>query len=598
MTLESFDSFTSSNTTTKRNYRINGEKSDSTAEGLDEKNFSKNNKNINFIDVEAHRSTQSIPFDADEIDLVEREGKLQQGLKSRHIQLIAVGGGIGTGLFVGTSSTLATCGPAGLVISYIIISTVIYPVMNAFGEMVCYLPGNGNDSAGSAAYLVGKYVDSSLGFATAWDYYYCLIILTAAECTAASGVIEYWTTAVPKGVWILIFLLVIILLNCSPVKYYGESEFWFASIKVLCIIGLIMMSFILFWGGGPNRDRVGFRYWVHPGPFVYHITTGSFGRFLDVYTGIIKGGFAFILGPELVAVTSSECEDQRANIAKASRRFVWRLMCFYVFGALSVSVIVASNDPVLENALAQGKPGAGSSPFVIGIQNFGIKVLPHIINFCILSSAWSAGNAFMFASTRSLLTMAKNGQAPKILGRINRFGVPYMALALSSAIACLAFLNASASTADVFNWFSNISTIAGFIGWLCSCIAYLRFRKAIEYNGLLDRLPYRGPLMPYAVYYSIFVVAIVTLTNGYATFIPKYWRVADFIAAYINLPIFITLWFGHKIWTRTFFKKWWKPVEVIDVTNGLEEIEEKTRELDEARVYPTTIWGKIVDAIL
>lgn len=587
MTLESFDSFTSSNTTLKRNYRISGEKS-----------FSKDTKKAVFFDIEANGSTHSIPFDSKGIELVEREGRLKQGLKSRHIQLIALGGGIGTGLFVGTSSTLTVCGPAGLVISYIIISTVIYPVMNAFGEMVCYLPGNGSDSAGSAAYLVGKYVDASLGFATAWNYYYCMIILTATECTAASGVIEYWTTVVPKGVWILIFLLVIILLNCSPVKYFGESEFWFASIKVLCIIGLVIMCFVLFWGGGPNHDRVGFRYWLHPGPFVNHIMPGGFGRFLDIYTGIIKGGFAFVLGPELVAVTSSECEDQRTNISKASKRFVWRLMCFYILGTLSISVIVASNDPVLEKALAQEEPGAGSSPFVIGIQNFGIKGLPHIINFCILSSAWSAGNAFMFASTRSLLTMAKNGQAPGILGRINKFGVPYMALSLSSAIACLAFLNASASTADVFNWFSNISTIAGFIGWFCSCIAYVRFRKAIRYNGLMERLPYKGALMPHAVYYSLFVVGLVTLTNGYATFIAKYWRVADFIAAYINIPIFITLWFGHKFWTRTFFQKWWKPVKDIDVTTGLQEIEEKTRELDEARVRPTTIWGKIVDAIL
>ncbi|EJT43592.1 PUT4-like protein [Saccharomyces kudriavzevii IFO 1802] len=178
--------------------------------------------------------------------------KLKQGLQSRHVQLIALGGAIGTGLLVGTSSTLHTCGPGGLFISYIIISAVIYPIMCALGEMVCFLPGDGSDSAGSTANLVTRYVDASLGFATGWNYFYCYVILVAAECTAASGVVEYWTTAVPKGVWITVFLLVVVLLNFSAVKVYGESEFWFASIKILCIVGLIILSFILFWGGGPQ----------------------------------------------------------------------------------------------------------------------------------------------------------------------------------------------------------------------------------------------------------------------------------------------------------------------------------------------------------
>ncbi|CCK70307.1 proline permease PUT4 KNAG_0E00390 [Huiozyma naganishii CBS 8797] len=564
----------------------------------------KYNKTIEFVDVESQQSTSSATIseklgDGDgDADPFANEGSLQQGLKSRHIQMIALGGAIGTGLFVGTSSTLALCGPAGLFISYIIISSVVYPIMCGFGEMVCYLPGNGNDASGSAAHLVARYVDKSLGFATAWNYYYCYIILVAAECTAASGVVEYWTVAVPKGVWILIFLGIVVILNFGPVKYYGEAEFWFASIKILCIVGLIILSFILFWGGGPNHDRLGFRYWQRPGAFTEHIMKGGFGRFLDIYSGVIKGGFAFILGPELVCLTSAECEDQRRNIAKAARRFIWRLMFFYVLGTLAISVIVAYNDPSLVSALASGKPGAGSSPFVIGIQNAGIRVLPHIINACILSSAWSAGNAFMFASTRSLLTMARNGDAPRVFGKINRFGVPYVAISLSGGLSCLAFLNVSSSTADVFNWFSNISTISGFIGWICGCVAYIRFRKAIFFNGMYDRLPFKTWGQPYAVYYSLFVISLITLTNGYATFIPKNWKGSDFVAAYITLPIFVVLWVGHKLWTRTFTKRWWRRVDQIDVTTGLVDIEERTKILDETRVEPSTRWQKFMDAVL
>lgn len=525
------------------------------------------------------------------------EHKLQQGLSARHIQLIALGGAIGTGLFVGTSGTLNQCGPAGLFISYVIISTALYGIMNCFGEMVCYLPGDGSDSAGSVSHLVDRYVDPSLSFATGWNYFYCYVILVAAECTAASGVVTYWTDAVPTGVWITIFLVVCVGLNLSAVKYFGETEFWFASIKVLCIVGLIILSFILFWGGGPNHDRLGFRYWKNPGGFAHHITGGSLGSFLDVYSGIIKGAFAFILGPELVALASSECQDQRRNIARASSRFVWRLIFFYVFGALSISVIVASNDPVLATALDAGKPGAGSSPFVIGIQNAGIKILPHIINGCILTSAWSAGNAFTFASSRTLVTMASNGQAPKILGKINRFGVPWVAVSLTGLISCLAYLNVSSSTADVFNWFTNISTISGFIGWDCGIVAYLRFRKAIKYNGLEDRVPYKPWGQKYFVWWSLFVVTLVIFTNGYKVFIPKFWDVADFIAAYITLPLFLVLWIGHKIYTRD-LKKWWHAVEEIDVVTGLTEIEEKTRYLDEQRRVPKGPFNKFMDALL
>ncbi|SCW01405.1 LAFE_0D11848g1_1 [Lachancea fermentati] len=523
--------------------------------------------------------------------------KLKKGLKSRHIQLIALGGCIGTGLFVGTSSTLSKCGPAGLFTSYLIISLIIYPVMNALGEMVCYLPGGEDGSGGSISKLVRRYVDPSLGFATGWNYYYCYVILVAAECTAASGVVQYWTDKVPTGAWITIFLGVVVLLNFGAVKFYGESEFWFASIKILCILGLLLVSFIIFWGGAPTHDRLGFRYWKHPGAFAYHITTGNTGRFLDIWTGVIKGGFAFILGPELVALTSAEAQDSRRNIEKASRRFVYRLIFFYVASSLAIGCIVAYNDPTLENALAQGKPGAGSSPFVIGIQNAGIKVLPHIVNACILTSAWSSGNSFMFASSRSLLSMAQEGYAPKIFGKINRHGVPYNAVALSAAISCLAYLNVSSSSALVFTWFSNISTISGFIGWICIGVAYLRFRKAIFFQGLYDRVPFKTPFQPYGTYFFVTIISVICLTNGYATFIPKYWNAADFVAAYITLPIFIVLWLGHKAYTRT-WKCWAIPVAEIDVTTGLREIEEETKELDAARVQPNTLWGKFIEWLL
>lgn len=519
---------------------------------------------------------------------------LKKGLKSSHIQLIAIGGCIGTGLFVGTSATLNKCGPAGLFISYCIMSTVIYPVMNALAEMVCFLPGlpNNDETGGSISTLVTRYVDPSLGFAVGWNYVYCYIILVAAECTAASGVVTYWTTAVPKAVWITIFIGVIVLLNFTAVEFYGTSEAIFCSLKVLCILGIILVSIVLFFGGGPNHDRLGFRYWDHPGAWAYHLAKGNSGRFSDIITGIIRAGFAFILGPELVVLTSTEAQDSRRNIEKAARRFIWRLIFFYCVSSLCAGVIVSRTDPVLVNALNQGKAGAGSSPFVIGIQNAGIKVLPHIINVCILSSAWSSGNSFMYATSRSLLSLAQDGYAPKVFKRVNRFGVPYAGVACGTIVSCLAYLNVSSSTADVFNWFSNISTISGFLGWMCAGVAYLRFRKAVFYNDLYSRLPFKTPFQPYLTYFYVIFIGLICLVNGYESLV--HWSYKDFIAAYITLPAFAALWVGHKAYTRT-WNQWFIPVHQIDVTTGLREIEEETKELDAKRIPPRNLWEKILN---
>lgn len=521
---------------------------------------------------------------------------LKKGLSPRHIQLIALGAMIGTGLFVSTSSTLATCGPAGLFTGYLIMSIVLYPIMDSLAEMVCFLPDSQLGPGGSVSRIVKRYVDPSLGFATGWNYYYCFIIMLASEYTAASGVVAYWTDAVPKGVWITIFILIVSALNFVAVKWYGEAEFWFAIIKILTIVGLIILSFVLFWGGGPNHDQLGFRFWKKPGAFAYHITDGSTGRFLDIWTAIIKGSFSFVLGPEMIATTSSEAVNPRRTIGKASKRFVYRVFIFYVLSALSISCIVAYNDKALNLALKQNKPGAGSSPFVIAIQNAGIKGLPHVINACVLTSACSSANAFLFLSSRSLLSLVQDGAAPKFLGRINKMGVPYTAVGFSMLLGCLAYLNVSDSSANVFAWFSNVSTISGFIGWIMIGVSSLRFRKAIALQGLQDRLPYKAKFQPYATYFYLVFITVVCLTNGYATFIPKIWNAKDFVAAYITFPAFLLLWLGHKIYTKS-YTHWAYRVDEIDVVTGMVEAEQEDADNNNRSITCNTKWEKFLDWI-
>ncbi|KAL9613660.1 MAG: hypothetical protein Q9167_001789 [Letrouitia subvulpina] len=451
--------------------------------------------------------------DLNELDAVnsvgdEKYGQTTRGLKSRHIQLIAIGGCIGTGLFVGTGATLSTVGPAPLFLS-------------------------------------------------------------------ASVVISYWDNPVPVAVWITIILLVIVGLNIFV-------------IKIIAILGLIVLGIVLFFGGGPNHDRLGFRYWQRPGAFIPFAAPGDTGKFLAFWTSLVRSGFAFVLSPELIVIAAGETEAPRRNIPKASSRFIYRLIVFYVLGSLVISVIVSSDDSLLLQAVNSGQKDAGASPFVVGIKRAGIKALDHIINGVILTSAWSAGNSFCYAGSRSLYSLALTGQAPKIFRTCNKQGVPYLAVAVTALLACLVYLSVSSGSATVFTWFVNITTISGYVAWIVVLITYLRFRRGLEYNGIFGQRPYKSPGQPYTTYAALFFFIILTLTNGFQVFFPGKFSASSFLAAYITLPIFIVLYIGHKIWFRTpiFY-----PASKIDIWTGKEEADR----LEEMDVPPVArnIWEKI-----
>ncbi|OTA92716.1 hypothetical protein M434DRAFT_396275 [Hypoxylon sp. CO27-5] len=490
--------------------------------------------------------------------------QLKRGLKSRHIQFLALGGAIGTGLFIGSGQILATTGPAPLFMAYLSMMFVVWVVMNNLAEMVTFLPMKGI----SIPYFVSRFVEPSLAFADGWNYWYAYTMLVAAECTAGAIILQYWTHAVPVAVWIALQLIVILLLNIIAVSFFGEAEFWFASIKLITILGLIILGIVLFFGGGPNHDPLYFRYWQDPpGAFVPYLVQGNTGRFLAYWTAFVRAGFSFITSPELIALSAGETVAPRRNIPKAARRFVWRLAIFYGLGSLVIGVIVPNDDP----QLLSGHSNASASPYVIGIARAGIKGLNHVINAAVLTSAWSAGNAFCYSGSRVLYSMAVNGQAPRVFGLTTRRGVPWVAVLFTLAVGCLAFLNVSNSGAQVFQWFTNISTISGFIAWIVIMITYIRFRKAMEYHGLLDSLPFRTPLQPYATYVTLFIITILTLTNGFQVFFPSEWSASSFLAAYITIPIFLVLYLSHKIYYRTRFAI---RVEDVDVWTGKKEMDD------------------------
>lgn len=221
------------------------------------------------------------------------------------------------------------------------------------------------------------------------------------------------------GVWITIIIVAIVLLNCIAVGIFGEAEFIFVIIKVVTLLGLLILSLIIDLGGAPNHDRLGFRYWNHPGAMKPYLSKGSLGRFLGLFSVLINASFSYG-GIELVAVAAGEAKNPRRNVPKAVRRTFWRILFFYVLGSLAIGCLVPYNNPNLLSAQKDNAPGAAQSPWVIAVTEAGIGGLPSLINAVILSSAISASNEWLFAGSRYLYALADNRHAPQIFSRCSK----------------------------------------------------------------------------------------------------------------------------------------------------------------------------------
>ncbi|KAG9119183.1 hypothetical protein FRC07_005940, partial [Ceratobasidium sp. 392] len=297
---------------------------------------------------------------------------LKRRLKSRHVTMISIGGVLGTGLFLGTAGALQNGGPVGLLLGYSIVGTICYSVMISLGEMVAYLPISGGHIR-----LAERFVNPALSFAMGWFYWYMWIIVLPSDLSASVVMINYWAKErINDSVWLVVCITVVVSINLCGAGVYGEAEFIFASIKVITAIGLIMLGVVLDLGGGPNHDRIGFRYWKNPGPFVQIANIpGAKGRFLGWWSVMIQAAFSY-LGTEIISITAGETKNPRRSLPKAIRGVYIRILLFYICGTLVIGLLIPSNHPGL--SLADGT--AAASPFVIAIETAGIKTLPSIIN--------------------------------------------------------------------------------------------------------------------------------------------------------------------------------------------------------------------------
>ncbi|ORY70974.1 amino acid permease/ SLC12A domain-containing protein [Pseudomassariella vexata] len=499
---------------------------------------------------------------------VVRIDQTHRKLKARHIQLIGIGGTIGTALYVQLGRGLLQGGPGSLFLAFSFWCTVILSITLCMAEMVTYLP-----ISSPFIRFAGRWVDEAFGFAAGWNFFVFEAVLVPFEITACNLIIHFWSDAVPAGGIIAIVIVLYGLINVLAVQWYGESEFWAALGKVILIVGLIIFTFIVMLGGNPQHDRFGFRYWYAPGAFAEWYETGDLGRFMGFMQCLIQASFT-IAGPDYVSMAAGEAENPREVMPRAFNAVFYRLTSFFMLGSLCVGILVPYNDQTMADAFANAEPGAAASPYVIAMGRLGIPVLPHLVNAMVLTAAFSAGNSYVYCASRSLFGLALEGKAPKFLTKCLKNGVPIYSVMVVLIIALLSFLQVSANAATVLNWFVSLVTASQLINFSIICITYICFYRALEAQGI-DRksLPYRGFLQPYTAYYGLTACFIMTFVGGYTVFLPGKWDIPSFLFSYMMIIVFPILFLGWKIIHKT---KFHKPAGA-DLHQNLLEIEEYQR---------------------
>ncbi|KAG7707569.1 hypothetical protein KL930_002653 [Ogataea haglerorum] len=487
----------------------------------------------------------------------------QRKLKPRHVQLIAIGGSIGTGLFVTIGTGLVRGGPASLLIAFTFWTVIILMLTTAVGEIVCYLP-----TASPFIEMAGRAVDEAAEFASGWNFFLVEAFYIPFEITACNTMVHFWRSDYSPGIAFAIQIVLYIAFNIWTVRWFGESEFILSITKLILAVGLLLFTFIVMVGGNPQHDVFGFRNF-NISPFAEYVTTGSLGKFEGWLAAWAKAGFVCV-GPEYLSMVAGEATNPRKTMRTAFKTVIYRLAIFYVGGSLSVGILVACNNPQLIASVTTGKTDASASPYVIAIQNLNIRILPHIINVVIILSAFSAGNSYYYCASRQLYSLAKRGFAPRFLCLCNGNGIPIFSVAITTVFALLSLLQLGKNSSVVLNWIVNLCTGGQLINYGWMTITYIGFYRALKAQGFDRRaLPYRSWFQPYSIYIVTFFVWIQIFVIGYTVFLPGWWQVSDFLFYYLMIFVNIGLFVFWKLFRRTKFIR----SKDVDLVSGLEEVE-------------------------
>ncbi|WVR07068.1 hypothetical protein IAU60_004107 [Kwoniella sp. DSM 27419] len=508
-----------------------------------------------------------------------------RGLKLRHIQLIGIGSTIGTGLFLGCGRSLIAAGPLGSLLAYMVFCAICWGVCLGAGEMGSFKPVHGGFIT-----WAGDWVDPAASFAVGWNYFYAGTMFACADIVGVAGLFGYWLPDVSPAVWISMSIVIIIALNCFHVKFYGESEFYFASLKIILIVMLILMTFVVMLGGNPRHDRIGFRYWKTPGPWAEYHTKGPLGRFLGFWY-VFKVAAYSVGGPEFVSMCAGETVWPRRTIPKAVKGVLFRLTLFFFFGILACGILVPFDDPVLAKAVKTGV-GADASAYVVGMKRVGIKYLPDVFNAMVITSALSCANGFAFVGSRVVHSLAVAGQAPKIFARTTKNGVPIYAFGVVVAILCLCYMQVSTNAATVFGWFINLSSVAQLLNYVAMCITTLRFRAGLKAQGINRHdLPWTTKYtIPYS-WFCLIMLSLIVLTQGWAVFTTGGWDIQEFLTCYFGIAFVFVAYFGWKFWHKTTIRR----ASTMDLKSFVPEFDKLDEMYRSQYRPPTTAVGRFFD---
>ncbi|MGB9039650.1 MAG: amino acid permease [Acinetobacter calcoaceticus] len=418
---------------------------------------------------------------------------LQRGLKNRHIQLIAMGGAIGTGLFLGSAQVIQSAGPS-IILGYAIGGLIAFLIMRHLGEMIVEEP-----VAGSFSHFAYKYWGKFPGFLTGWNYWILYVLVAMSELTAVAKYINYWWPHIPAWTSVLFFFVVITAINLTNVKFYGESEFWLAIIKVAAVISMIVFGLYLLFTADVGSSISFSNLWSHGGFF----PNGFSGLFYMLAFLMFAFG-----GIELIGMAAAEAKDPKKTIPKAINQVVFRILIFYI-GSLTILLSL-----VPWNQLDLG--GLDKSPFVMIFSQMGIGWAAHLLNFIILTAALSVYNSGMFANSRMLYSLAQQGNAPKVFAKTNKQGVPIPAVLLSALLIFGCVLLNYFVPEDALGHLMYVVVGALVLNWAMISITHLKYRRFVKYANIKTSFPALwSPFSNYLVLAFIAVVLYIMWTQGF-----------------------------------------------------------------------------------
>lgn len=439
--------------------------------------------------------------------------RLTRGLKNRHIQMIALGGAIGTGLFYGSAASIQLAGPS-VIVSYLVGGAVMYLIMRMLGEMSTEEP-----VAGAFSHFAYRYWGRFPGFLAGWNYWFLYILVSMAELTVVGIYVAYWVPDFPAWLASLLVLATITAINLVGVRSFGEFEFWFALVKVLAVIGMIVFGIVLIFSGGDSGVGVQ-NLWIHGGFF----PNGAWGMLLSLAVVMFSFG-----GTELVGIAAGEADNPRESIPRAVRQVMWRILIFYI-GAITVLMILFPWRSI----------GVEGSPFVVIFSRLGVGPAADVLNFVVLTAAISVYNSGIYSNGRMLHALAGQGNAPGIFLRLNAGKVPYVGVLFSSCCTLAAVAINYLVPEGAFMQVMAVATAAATVTWAMIVLVHVRFRMA--HSASLRRRVFPAPFFPYANYaclaFLALVVAAMTQIDSMRT------------AVYV-LPVWLAiLYAGYLVKTR------------------------------------------------